>query len=133
MPISVLPRAARLLLRVAVIYLIVFAVWIITARHYYIFLGHVAAKLVPLVVDSTVDRVWYDKVLNYKITFHSRDTGFEVAPTQAVKVRQMRMKVYLSFTIIAPRLVRVSVYLVLPCSQTPVWVYTLETESLWKY
>ena len=85
MPVSSLSKAARLLVRVAVVYVIVFAIWIFAAPSYHLFLGHVASKLLPLVVSSSVERVWYDTGVHYKIRFENRDTGLNLSPTQTVR------------------------------------------------
>ena len=84
MPVSLIPKALRLLVKVAVVYILVFVIWIFAAPQYHLFLGHVAARLIPLVVSSDVNRVWYDTGVHYKIEFETRDSGLDLAPTQTI-------------------------------------------------
>lgn len=84
MPASVLPNALRLLVRVALVYIAVFVVWMFAAPRYHLFLGQVAARMIPWVVDSHVDRVWYDTGVHYKISFATEDSGLNLAPGQTI-------------------------------------------------
>lgn len=84
MPTSVLPKALRLLVRVALVYVVVFAVWMFAAPRYHLFLGQVAAKMIPWVVDSHVDRVWFDTGVHYKISFATEDSGLNLTPGQSI-------------------------------------------------
>jgi len=85
MPDSVLPKALRLLVRVAVVYILVFVVWLFVAPSYHLFLGHVAAKLIPWVVDSHVERIWYEDGVHYEIRFTTENSGLDLAPGQTIK------------------------------------------------
>ena len=86
MPGSGIPRLARLLGRVALAYIVVFALWLIAAGQYHLLLGKAAGTLIPVVARSNVERVWYaDGGMRYRIKFESRDAGIRLLPGQTVE------------------------------------------------
>ena len=86
MPGSGIPRLARLLGRVALAYIVVFALWLVAAGQYHFLLGKTAGVLIPVVARSNVERAWYeeDGGMRYRIKFESRDAGIRLAPGQTV-------------------------------------------------
>ena len=88
MPVFTIPRLLRLLGRVLLAYILVFGIWIFAAERYHLLLGDVAARFIPLVVDSEVERVWYERDgLRFQITFYGTDPSFDLSPTQRIEVR----------------------------------------------
>jgi len=86
MPGSGIPRLARLLGRVALAYIVVFALWLVAAGQYHLLLGKTAGTLIPVVARSNVERAWYeeDGGMRYRIKFESRDAGIRLSPGQTV-------------------------------------------------
>lgn len=85
MPNSVFIRLGRLLLRVALAYVFLLALWVVAAPQYHLLLGRGAALLIPSVVDGNVDRVWIaEGGLRMTATFTDRNTGFHMSASQHV-------------------------------------------------
>lgn len=88
MQASTTPRLLRLLGRALLAYVLVFMIWIFAAERYYLLLGEAAARFIPLVVDSDVERVWYERDgLRFQVTFYGTDPSFDLSPTQRIEVR----------------------------------------------
>ncbi|MCI0406629.1 MAG: hypothetical protein L0Z48_11990 [candidate division Zixibacteria bacterium] len=66
-----MPKAHRTAVKVILIYLAVFALWLLAAREYHLLLGKMAATLIPVVENCSVDRVWYDRGVRYEISFYN--------------------------------------------------------------
>ncbi|HLG93664.1 MAG TPA: hypothetical protein VI546_02405 [candidate division Zixibacteria bacterium] len=65
-----MPKIVRTLAKVVLVYLAVFAVWLLAAKEYHLFLGKAAGKLIPLVEQCSVDRIWYDWWVRFEISFY---------------------------------------------------------------
>jgi|GEM_PF-4018474 len=68
-----MPKPLKLAVKVLLVYLAVFALWLAAAEKYHLLLGKAAGKLIPLVESCTVDRVWYDDGVRYEISFYNPD------------------------------------------------------------
>ncbi len=60
--------------KVVLVYLTVFALWLLAAEKYHLLLGKAAGKLIPLVETCSVDRIWYDGGVRYEISFYNPAT-----------------------------------------------------------
>lgn len=84
MPGFSIPKVLRLFAKVAAVYAAVFILWIFFAKEYHLLLGRGAGKLIPLVVSSTVDSLWYHQGVWYKISFQNPETGRPLTATGVV-------------------------------------------------
>ncbi len=84
MPDFAIPRIVRLLGRVAAFYILIFIIWVAIAQDYHMVLGRVAARFIPTVVDSHVERIWFDNGIHYKINFEDSGSGLDLSATQRV-------------------------------------------------
>lgn len=65
-----MPKTLKTAVKVIVIYLAVFALWLLAAEQYHLLLGKTAGKLIPLVENCSVDRIGYDDGIRYEISFY---------------------------------------------------------------
>jgi len=65
-----MPKTLRTAGKVILIYLAVFALWLLAAKEYHLLLGKAAGKLIPFVETCSVDRIWYDRGVRYEISFY---------------------------------------------------------------
>lgn len=84
MPGLPIPKVFRLFAKVAVAYLAVFGLWILAAKDYHLLLGQTAGRLIPLGVNASIDSIWYDQAVRYKISFQDPQTGRYRLATGAV-------------------------------------------------
>lgn len=81
-------KALRTAAKVVVIYLAVFALWLLAAEKYHLLLGKAAGKLIPLVETCSVDRIWYDQGVRYEISFYNPATHQILTATGVVDTMQ---------------------------------------------
>ncbi|MGH8003347.1 MAG: hypothetical protein ACRECJ_01295 [Limisphaerales bacterium] len=67
-------KTLRTAVKVVLIYLAVFTLWLLAAEEYHLLLGKTAGKLIPLVEKCSVDRIWYDRGVHYEISFYNPAT-----------------------------------------------------------
>ncbi len=84
MPAFPIPKILRLFAKVAAVYAAVFILWIFAAQNYHLLLGRAAGQLIPLVINSTVKRVWYDRGVRYEIEFQNSENSRTFAATGVV-------------------------------------------------
>ena len=64
----------RTVAKVILVYLAVFALWLLAVERYHLLLGKAAGKLIPLVETCSVDRIWHDGGVRYEISFYNPAT-----------------------------------------------------------
>ena len=83
-----MPKILRTAAKVILVYLAVFALWLLAAEKYHLLLGKAAGKLIPVVETCSVDRIGYDQGVRYEISFYNPATHQILTATGVVDTMQ---------------------------------------------